>query len=244
MKEKYVLLIAVFCCAAAKIFAQADMSDSLLSRQSIQNAIEVYYKSIGENAHLYNGSEYVPNNFVNSKNPYFEPLSSQQSIICYDGTVYNNVLLIYDIHREEVIINRYGQRFMIKLAREKIDWFSFPGHNFIRIVRDSSSKTLPGTGFYEKLYSGTVSVLAKRKKKIEETINSAGISTQFSGDDHIYIRKDGVYYPVRNKKSTLQVFRDSKKDIRRLLRKNKIKFKPDLEFGIVKAAQYYDQIKN
>jgi len=63
-------------------------------------------------------------------------------------------------------------------------------------------------------------------------------------DDHYFIKKDGVYYPVHNKKSTLYVFKDRKRDVQKLLRKNKIKFKPNPEYGIVRAAQYYDQIKN
>src|SRR5258706_8102277 len=178
MRKIFILLTAIFCCTANKSFSQTDQSDSSLYQQSIQNVIEVYYKSVGENSHLYNGSEYVPYNYQGNKNPYFETGTLQNAAIGYDGVVYNNVPLAYDIYKEEVIINKYNQNFRIKLVNDKITWFSVLDHTFIRIVRDSSNSALPVTGFYDKLYSGTVTVLAKRKKKIEETITLTGANVQ------------------------------------------------------------------
>jgi hypothetical protein len=244
MRKMILFLAALICGTGISVFAQADQSDSSIYEQSIQNAIGIYYKSAGENSHLYNGSEYVPLNTLNHKNPFFETSTLQNASISYDGIVYNNVPLQYDIFNEEIIINRYNQNFRIKLVNNKINWFSIYGHAFIRIEHDSSTKILPDAGFYDQLYSGTVTVFAKRKKKLEENIAQNVINSQFVEDDHFFIKKDNIYYPVNSKKSTFKVFKDRKKEVQKLMRKNKVKFKPSLEFGIVKAAQYYDQTKN
>jgi len=245
MRKCFFYLIAVFCSATGKSFAQANLSDSAIYRQAIQNSIVSYYRSVGENAHLYNGSEYVPYNFQgNFKDLYFESASLQNASIKYDGIIYYNVPLSYDIYHDEIIINKYNQNFRIVLANEKIDSFAFSGYSFIRIVKDSNNTVLPTSGFYQELYNGTVKVLAKRRKKLFENVTAAGATADFIEDDQYFIKKKGTYYPVHNKKSTLQVFKDGKKEVQKLLRKNKIKFKPNLESGIIKAAQYYDQTQN
>ncbi|MBS1599912.1 MAG: hypothetical protein JST75_16920 [Bacteroidetes bacterium] len=244
MRKFLLFFAAISCSAAAKVFAQAEMSDSTVYRQSIQNAVSIYYKAIGENSHLYNGAEYVPFNSQGNRNPFFESPDLHSASISYDGVVYHDVPLVYDIFSEEVIINKFNQNFKIKLVANKIDWFSVYDHMFIRLVHDSSVKTSPATGFYDRIYDGSVTVFAKRKKKLDETMLMNNIVSRFVEDDHFFIKKDGVYYPVSKKKSVFAVFKDRKKDIQKLMRKNKVKFKPSFEFGLVKAAQYYDQVKN
>lgn len=243
MRKIIQVLAAIGCSTVTSVFAQTNTADTSLYQQSIQNAVGIYYQAVGENAHLYNGSEYVPHPESN-KNPYFESSTLQKASVCYDGTVYDNIPLTYDIYKDEVIISKYNQNFRIRLANNKINWFSVSDHLFIRVVHDSSAKTLPGTGFYDQLYNGNVKVLAKRKKKFDEKITLNGAITQFVQDDHFFIEKDAVYYPVTNKKSVLKVFKDRKKDVQKLLRKNNVKFNKNLEFATVKAAEYYDQVKN
>jgi len=244
MKKSFVLFVQLYCCMIMAAHAQSNLTDSTGGQDAVKNTIDLYYKSIGENAHLYNGSEYISNNYQVNKNPLFESIFSMSGSIAYDGTLYKDVPLAYDIYHEEVIINRYEKNFRIKLANEKIDSFSFFGHHFIRIVPDSADNPLLTIGFYDVMYNGHTTMLVKRRKKYEETVVSSGAITQFIEDDRYFIKKDNVYYDVHNKKTTLQVFKDKKKDLQKLLRKNKIKFKPDPELGIVKTAEYYDQLKN
>ena len=245
MRKSIFFTAIILCYAVTAALAQSNATDSSIYQQSFQNAVALYYKSIGENAHIYNGSEYVAYSAaVNNKNPFFEVASLQNGDIKYDGIVYNNVPLNYDIYKEEVVINRYNQNFRIRLAANKIDWFTIDNHLFIKIVADSSTKVLGATGFFDKVYDGSIAVLVKRRKKLDETVTSTGINSQYTEDDRFFIKKDGIYHPVNSKKSVMHVFGDKKKDVQKLMRKNKIKFKPSLEFGIVKAAQFYDQVKN
>jgi len=244
MRKSLILFVFVYVSMTVIAQAQSALTDSSSGQDAVKNTIDFYYKSIGENAHLYNGSEYISNNYQLTKNPLFESIFSMSGSIAYDGTLYKDVPLAYDIYHEEVIINRYEKNFRIKLVNEKIDSFSFFGHHFIRIVPDSADNPLLTIGFYDVMYNGHTTVLVKRRKKYEETVVSSGAITQYIQDDHYFIKKDNVYYEVHNKKTTLQVYKDKKKDLQKLLRKNKIKFKPAPEFGIVRTAEYYDQLKN
>lgn len=244
MKKNILFFVAILWYPASKAFAQADSSGVSAYEQSIQNAIESYHKAIGENNHLYNGSEYVTGNYQPENNPYYASIFSGNGSILYDELLFNDVPLTYDIFHDEVIIDRYNQHYKIRLVSEKIDHFDFAGHTFIRIVEDSSNKVLLGTGFYDRLYNNKLMVLAKRRKKVVETIELTGATSQFTEDDHYFINKNGEWNEVHNRASVLRVLKDKRKDVVKLMRKNKIKFKNNFENATVKAAEYYDQIKN
>jgi hypothetical protein len=47
---------------------------------------------------------------------------------------------------------------------------------------------------------------------------------------------------VSTESDVLKVFKDKRKDISKYLRQNKIKFKKDHEFAMIKMAEYYDQL--
>jgi len=243
MRKTFVLLNIVICHHALCI-AQSVSTDSAVVEQSLKNTIATYYKTIGENSHLYNGSEYVGYNYETNKNPFFESIFMLNGTVAYDGTVYHDVPIAYDTYHDLLITNRYEKNYRIMLVSDKIDSFQLAGHNFIRVVQDSSNQDIISTGFYERLYLGKTVVLAKRKKKYEETISTNGTSSQFTEDDHYFILKKGIFYSVRNRKTALSVFKEDKKEIQKLLHKNKIKFKPNSEYGIVKIAEYHDQLTN
>jgi hypothetical protein len=226
-----------------KILGQAFLQDSNTYDLPQKNAIEFYYKSFGQNAHLYNGSEYVTYDVHIKGNPYFLP-DMQSGALYYDGMGYENLPMIYDILHDELIINRYTQNFRIRLVNEKTSYFSLGNHFFIRIAQDTADNPVILTGYYERLYAGNITVLAKRRKRIEETVLAEGVSSQFIEDDLFYIKKYNIYYTVRNKRTVLEIFKERKKDIQKFLRKNKIKFKKNPEYAIVRMTEFYDQIKN
>ena len=245
MKKIVAFFVLSFYCQflSSKIFGQALFQDSNSYDLPQKNAIDLYYKSFGQNAHLYNGSEYVTYDVHIKGNPYFLP-DMQSGALYYDGMGYENLPMIYDILHDELIINRYTQNFRIRLVNEKTSYFSLGNHFFIRISQDSTDNPVVLTGYYERLYNGNITVLAKRRKRIEETVLAEGVSSQFIEDDLFYIRKDAIYYTVRNKRTVLDIFKERKKDIQKFLRKNKIKFKKNPEYAIVRMTEFYDQIKN
>lgn len=228
--------------AAVRALCQSNYSDSLIHEESIRNAIDLFYKSMKENIHLYNGSEYVSLNYQSNKNPFFGNTQPEEGTLFYDSVLYHAVPLAYDIYYDEVITYRYKQLYRIRLVPEKVGWFAISGHTFIRMEADSSNR-LPGSGYYDRLYDGKSMVLAKRKKITADVVVDNVYSFRYQESDHYFIKKERAFIPVHNKKTTLHVFKDRKKELLKLLKKNKIKFKANPELAIARAAEYYDQIK-
>ncbi len=219
--------------------------DSSSAQLSTSNAIAFYNKYIGESSHLYSGSEHAPYEFRINGNPYFESNLLQNGSINYNDILFRNVLMAYDIVRDEVTTNRYNENFRMKLVSEKIAYFSLFGHFFVRLVQDSLSKSLIPTGFYDRLYNGKIKLFAKRQKIIKETVTAdEGDKLWFEENDLYFFYKNEKYYSIKSKNDLLDFFRDRKKDVKRYLRKNKIKFNKDKETTILKSVEYYDQLKN
>jgi hypothetical protein len=219
--------------------------DSTSSQLSTSNAITFYNKFIGEDAHLYNGSEHAPYDFRIKGHPYFESNLLHSGFVNYDSVLYQNINMAYDIVRDELTANRYNQNFRVTLVNEKIAYFSILNHYFVRLIQDSINKLIITTGFYDQLYNGKLKLFAKRQKKIIETVTAdEGDKLWFEENDLYFILRNNKYFSVKDKNDLFDLFKDRKKDLKKYLRKNKIKFKDDPELAISKSVEYYDQLKN
>jgi hypothetical protein len=246
MKKGFFCLIIISICLLAPLFnfAQTQVSGPGTDQSSQENAIAAYYKFIGANNHLYNGSEYVTGVYRETMHPYFKAIWFSNGEVFYDGVLYHDVPLMYDIITDQVITNRFQMSFRIVLVSNKIEYFTLLGHTFVRITQDSVSKSVIGTGFFDRLYDGKVKVYAKRFKKREELLRNNELIERIDEHNLFYVMKGGIYYSVQNKKSLWEVFQDHKSEIRKYLRKNGIKFRENPELAIMKSAAYYDQIKS
>lgn len=219
--------------------------DSTSAQLSTSNAIAFYNKFIGEDAHLFNGSEHSLYDFRIKGFAYFESNLLQSGIVNYDSVLYQNIKMGYDIVRDELTTNRYNQTFRITLVNEKIAYFSILNHYFVRLIQDSINKSIITTGFYDRLYNGKLKLFAKRQKKIIEKVTAEeGDQLWFEEHDGYFILRNNKYFSVKDKKELFDFFKDRKKDLKKYLRKNKIKFKDDPELAILKSVEYYDQLKN
>ena len=226
------------------IFFSYSQDSSVLSTQ-IGNAVNFYTKYIGENSGIYNGSEYVAYDFHIQGHQYYEWNNPQPSSVKYDGIFYEKVPLAYDIVRDEVITTTYNDNVRIRLVSEKISYFSIQDHFFERLIQDSSNKSVISTGFYERLYNGQMKVFAKRKKKIQEVVNTTeGDKQWFKEFDQFFVLKKNTYYAIQSKSDLFSLFDDKGKAVKKYLRKNKLKFKRQPESTILYAVKYYDQLKN
>lgn len=224
--------------------AQNIVSDSAFLQPQVKNAISFYYNAVGENAHLYNGSQFVlPDYFIKGDVFYLGQTRVKGSVF-YDGVLYPDVNLSYDSYRDGLIIDRYNANYKIQLASEKVSYFYLLNHFFIYLAADSNNTGAITNGFYENLYERHVQVIAKRKTILDESITSEGLVRQFLKKDFYYIRKNNVYYSVSNQASVLKVFKDRKRELQKFLHASKIKFKNDPESAIVQLAAHYDQITN
>lgn len=219
--------------------------DTVILKTPPSPAIDFYRNYIGENSHLYNGSEYIPEDSRIRGHACFLSDSLIEGLINYDDILYRGVKFTYDIVRDELIINRYNENYRIKLVNEKIAYFRLLNHFFVRIVQDSINKPIINTGFYECVYNGGISFFEKHIKKKEEKISTYQEAQEwYEEHDFYFIKKEKHYYPIHNKTDLVNILKEHKKEIQKFIRKNKIRFKEDPETAILKAVKYYEQIKN
>jgi hypothetical protein len=242
-ETKPLLLSLLFCgflfanTAGAQFLSEEPLNTSL--DQSYP--VKLYYNAVGENAHIYNGYEYMTPDRNIKGSPYFTD-ALVPATISYDDTYYQNIRILYDMVHDQVIINRLDQNFRISLINTKLNSFSIKNHDFVRIDKDSLHGVDLSTGFYDRVYSGKSTVLVKRKKFVKEVLEYTLTSMSYMEENFYYVKIAGNYVEVKNKSSVFNLFQNKKSEIKSYLRKNKLSFKSDFEKTLIATCAYYDQL--
>lgn len=205
----------------------------------IVKAGDVYNPFIEKQSRLYNGIEHQGYSFKIKGHAYFIQKELTTGTIVYDGLEFANVPMIYDLLKDQVVIQHNNSFSKLGLVSQKVKEFTLLNHHYIRITVDSTSNTPLITGFYDEVYKGNLNVLIKRTKWIEETVKDE-LEREFISLDLFFIQKGGVYYPVRSYKGLMALLKDRSKEVKQYLRKNRIKYRKGRENAIVKAVVYYD----
>lgn len=234
-----------------KTDAQLNAKDST-SLNEIAGIVSLHNSALGENIHLYNGPENRGYNHLATGHPYFQADELQNGTVYYDDTYYENVPMLYDLLQDNVVIQQYvsnknGASEEYKkilrqdLIRNKVSWFTLPGHEFVRLATDSSSLGMP-EGFYERMYNGKVKLFAKRTKRYIEEVKGQELDRRFEQTNNYYILQNGKYYTVRSAKSLPGILKDKKREVNTFYRTNRKKYKKNKEQLIFEAVRYYDQL--
>src|SRR4030095_9770236 len=175
-------------------------------------AIGIYYENLGEESPLYNGSEYIEYAYtLQEGHPFFQVANCVNGNVNLDGMIFHNVPMLYDIVKDQLIIQDFQRVYKINLPADRIQQFFLMDHLFVRLTHGTSDPIK--TGFYDQLYKGKIDLFAKREKRIMEKYSNIQISKVVVSQNVYYIRKDSVYYAIKNKSSLLAVMKNKKKDV-------------------------------
>jgi hypothetical protein len=215
--------------------------DSVLYRESISSIHQVYINEIGDNAEIYHGSEFIRNGQKAVGFPFYQSDSLLQGSVSYQGTIYRDLDLFYNMVSDEVVTRNYAHNALITLSTEKIDSFQIGTHVFVQL---SASKTngLGKDGFYEQMYSGEPAFYVRREKRLVSGTGSE--ETRYIQYNYYYIRLKNIYYPVDGKKSLLGFLKDQENVLKKYIRANKLNFKKNLESSMVLSTIYYSQLNH
>jgi hypothetical protein len=200
-----------------------------------------YMASIGAGANLYNGTEYTASYTQVKGSPFWNEAGFETGIISYNGVVYKDISIAYDLVTNEVII-KSPQQLTIKLDASRVDFFLVSNHLFVRAKPDEASKNMLPEDFYELLYNGNVKVLAKRKKQVERSFNAED-PNRIALYTAYFIYKDSMYHQVTNKNSLLNLLRDKSEEINEYWKQHNLNYKTDAEKAIVETVTYYTKLK-
>lgn len=235
---KRLLLILFLLEISSAIIAQPQVNDS-----STNVAINLYYRSLGEQSPIYTGSEYLESAIsLQEGHVFFETNSFTEGSVEVDGMLFSGVPILYDIVKDQLVVQHYSKAFKINLPIERVEYFTLSGHTFIRVIHDSANEIK--SGFYDRLYSGKTQVLARREKKLKEVSTSYQATNAVLERTVYYIKSNDRYHVIKSMHSLLSVFKNKKKEVQQYLNKNKIKYKRNPEKAMAIAAEYYDRINN
>jgi hypothetical protein len=216
--------------------------DSQTTALSLSYPARLYNRALGENAHIYNGYEYLTSDPSIIGMPFFKTDTMSITDIYYDGGYYPHIPALYDLVRDLLVINRLDQNYRLFLISDKLQSFSLLNHHFIRIHKDSLQGIDLVSGFYDRMYNGKSTILVRRKKSIEETVLYSSSTRSYFEENFYFIKFQGKYVQVKNKSAVLNLFKGKKSEIKSFIRKNKLDFKTNFEQSVIAATSYYDQL--
>lgn len=239
LKSFLCIVLIVYVAQSSQAQPAAIDSSSGLALQ----AVSFYYETLGEQSPLYNGREYIDYaRTIHSGHPFLYSTEPVQGTIHFDGMVFQNAMLLYDIIKDKVILQHFNKSNRIDLPARKIEQFMLMGHNFIRLWRDSAN--VIEEGFYDRIYQGKVSLFVKRRKRIREERAGTEINNVIDEVNLFYIQKQGMYRYAKNLRMLFNILGDNREKIQQYLKKNGIKFKNDPEKAMMMAVEYYDRLSN
>lgn len=216
-------------------------AQSSFVQQAKDQAISAYEQSLKEQAHAHEGHLYVGHDPRIKIHPYFRTDSLQRGTVQLNGVRHRDLQLLYDVVRDQVVIQPAESGYRLQLPMERIDNFTMGNSQFIWINGDILAGVR--TGFYEVLYNGRVKALVKRVKTIEEDLSEGSYKGTYLIKDKFIVQKQSTFFEVKTKRSFLKLFPDQAKELRRFIRKNNLRFKAEeQEQAIARTAQRYDEL--
>jgi hypothetical protein len=239
----YILFLLCFSFGSQLARAQVQPDNSRLVAASMAVLEKQYAQAFITHPQLYNGPEYVDyakRYHARIGHQYFLTDEQQPGSVYYNNHYFPNLLLSYDVVFDQLLIQHATSPFMLRFVDKDMRSFTINEHYFIRIEADSTAPTAFRTGYYEVLVDSTVQLLAKRAKRRQERINQRQVDIEFTLTDRLFIKKDGIYYPIKSKSSVTRLFADHSKDVQQYIKDNKLKFrKAQREADIVQLTRYY-----
>jgi hypothetical protein len=221
--QRTLWLLFAFFLSAQVASAQDDSSAETFRSNSLEAATS---RLIDLQKAIYIGPRYFPYFQKFGKgHPFLPDFSSQTDEIEYDGILYRPVDLIYDIFKDQVIIENPNSERII-LLDEKIQRFVIDGREFKPV--DTVSGLSPG--FYEILYDNKISLIAKCSKSLRGYLWKEKVT--------FFVIRDRAHV-IDNKSDLLKTFRDDQVDIKNFIRDNKLNFKKNKGDDLRRVVQFY-----
>jgi hypothetical protein len=243
MKQQYTF----FACLVFYIFAHvaataqtSTINDSIASVKLQDSLISRYYQGVGRNAPFFNGAEYTGYGQGLVGNAFFENNLPVAGWLEYEGVLYRNVRILYDIVEDVLLVKDFGDNYLVRLNNKKIKSFGFGEYRF---VKAGFNAALPvDEGFYQLLYQGSTEVMARKFKLINYKTTTEKTTGTFVQYNNYFISKNNRIYTIGKRKDIIKAYSDRKNEIRKFIGENKLNFKKNPERMLTRVAAYYDQL--
>jgi hypothetical protein len=230
IKRACLLLCLIFCCGHL-------LAQNAGQQQLINNAALEYLRLAGSQSPIYYGrKQELLSPAIN--HPYLKDWLFVNARLSYSGIIYPDALLRMDLSRDELIVISPAFHEIV-LFPEKVDFAELQGYTIIYFRRDSLPGS-PSTGYYFLLHSRECKVLKKQSSVL--MFNTSTGERYYQESTNYYLYKDGVYYTIRNKRGLLNVLQPYKRELKRFISTNNLRFRRDAEELITRTVVEYEKL--
>jgi hypothetical protein len=195
------------------------LSISNIHSQSVNNETSIYNwfdKTVGkENLDIINGTPHInPYVTVGDNNIYLID-QYEQGNLNYEGQIYYNVKLKYDIYRDILVLNPFeSENIGINLIQNKVESFSIKDKNFIKIDKKDNSVPEFTTGYYEESKIAPDFIFyIKHHKDQQKVITEGTLSYNFKENTSYFLNLKNKVYLINSKNDIIKIFPEQKKQI-------------------------------
>lgn len=233
MKKEFILYILLLFCGM--LWAQENHADPA-SVAAGRN----YMSSTKEFAALYNGRIETPYDRPFANHPYFETNRYVPGTLCYNQVVYPDILMRFDLYRNEFTISSPDKPYPIVLENKKFNYAVLNGSTIVLSANENDSREQ----FLVLLHNGLFPVVKKYNVAIVSQESDRKLIKLFRIQNQYAIYIEGIPYPVKSKNSILKLFPDRKKELNEFVGQQKLNFKDQIEQSIIALASYYENLIN
>lgn len=218
------------------------MDDSLFVTQVSQKNISSLLNLQKTGGPLYNGEIHYPHpKFKNGGHASFINSNYTKGTIVYDGLMYKSMSVMYDLVRDQLLLLNADSSGGIVVQSEHVDRFSLHNHNFINIKSGTVPKNI-APGYYDLLYDGRITLLARRIKKVTENVTQY-IEKEVEQTVSYYLLKDSVYTRIKGKQDLVTLLKATKNENQDYIKANKLDFNGNREEAFLRLVSFHDSLK-
>ena len=178
-----------------------------------------------QNSKIINGKEYfIPFN-GGETHPFYLSRQSLPAKVIYDGQVFLNVPVLFDIYNDLVIVTQIKKatQVLVQVDNTKIPGFQFNNAVFRRFNVTDKNGTDAVTGHYQVLHDGqNILLLAKRRKV--RMVNKYTHQVEYKEESAFYTLYHERWHTVKGRRSFYKILpADKTLLIKNFIRKNKLK---------------------
>lgn len=193
---------------------------------------------------LVRGLLYLPRHQKASGHPYYLSEKYLYGGISISNHYFDDVLLKYNIEIDRLILHTDlidGAPVNIVLNSQTIDSFNIQGRHFINTRILLGKDTL--SRFFERIYSNGFSLIVRHYKEFRADYNDKTPHGRFtSNKPRLYLLNQGKLTAVSKKSSLLKYFIAYKKEIKKYIKQNKIKYKRANQWELKKLMKFCHDI--
>lgn len=176
---------------------------------------------------LFIGSQYFPLHYNTDGHQYYKTSNYTEGSVFLQDKHYSQLSLKYDIELDEIVLlysNVSGSEQSIVLQPHAIDSVYLHQTVFIpqRLLPDSTFNK----GYYELIYNNNLVLFAKHRKyySVDNMDTTPPFGKYCETTTSMYLYLNGETYKVNRRRHFLSCFEEHKSEIRRFMRRNKIRY--------------------